>query len=106
MLWTAQAIAAREKRDRRAKPERERMSVELHLAFLWTCDECGRDNFARAVTVAPESVDLENLPVGSHEEGERIREFLEAGNEGGFLQAPTRVRCAHCHAEFKAIPAD
>ena len=24
------------------------MPLELHIAFLWTCDDCGRDNFARS----------------------------------------------------------
>src|SRR5690606_30896744 len=25
-------------------------AVELHQAWHWACDECGRDNFARSVT--------------------------------------------------------
>lgn len=74
--------------------------VELIQAFLWTCDECGHDNFERAITVSPESIDLENLPVTTFEEAEEIKAFLEEGGEGDFVSAPNRVRCKFCQSEF------
>lgn len=64
-------------------------SVELHQAFMWDCPECGRENFARAVT----------FPMTPEERAE-LEE--EAGvNAGGcWLAAPTEVNCAHCHHQF------
>lgn len=79
-------------------------TVELFQAFVWTCEECGQDNYERAVRISPESIDLENLPAGSFEEAESIREFLLQGGEGDFLQAPQHVRCRECSAEFDADP--
>lgn len=68
-------------------------SVELHQAFLWTCNSCGRDNFARAVTLEPASIDLDDEP-------EEVREWLADGQEGAWLTTPDRVTCGHCRAEF------
>lgn len=51
------------------------MSVELHAAFFWDCDECGQENFIRAIEGNLEEPALatdENQVVG----------FL-ASNEGG-----------------------
>jgi hypothetical protein len=68
-------------------------TVELHMAFLWTCDDCGRDNFVRGVTVAPEAIDPDELP------GD-VAEWLDAGGDGGWMSAPDRVTCEHCRATF------
>ena len=77
-------------------------TVELHQAFLWTCDDCGRDNFARAVTLAPESVDPDDLPGDLADE---VREWVESGGDGAFLASPDRVTCDHCGATFRAEPS-
>lgn len=60
-------------------------SVEIHQAFLWTCDDCGRDNFERAITVSPET----------------IEEWVEGIGEGAWLRAPDRVTCSHCGTNFE-----
>jgi hypothetical protein len=67
-------------------------TVELHHAFFWICDACGRDNFARAVTVAPESLGPDDRA-----------EFEAAGfdlGRGEFTTRPDAVACGHCGAEF------
>ena len=75
-------------------------TVELHLAFEWTCEECGRGNFASAVTLAPESIDRNNLPNVAGLDPEHITEWLDAGGQGDFMTAPTRVTCGHCGEKF------
>ena len=75
-------------------------TVEMNQAFVWTCDDCGRDNFERAIVVAPESIDLDDLP--DSVDPESIREWAEAGGEGVFAMAPDRVTCRHCRAEFRS----
>ena len=62
-----------------------RAAVELHQAFLWTCEECGRDNFERAIT---------------HEPGDDDEDEIPEGFEGVWLTAPTEVTCKHCGEEF------
>lgn len=70
------------------------MAVELHNAFLWTCEECGRDNFARTVTVDPANM----LPV----DREDYKDAVRAWGEGSpmvdvfCLMAPDTVTCGHC----------
>ena len=78
-------------------------TVELFQAFAWTCDDCGRDNFTRGITLAPASIDLDQVEAHDEETAEAIREWIASGNSGDFVQAPGRVRCEHCGAEFEAI---
>lgn len=73
-------------------------TVELHQAYLWTCDVCGRDNFERSITIDPESIDLDDLPDGV--DPDMVREWIDGGGEGDFVTAPTRVTCGHCRAVF------
>lgn len=75
-------------------------TVELHAAFVWTCDDCGRDNFTRGVTVAPESIDPGDLPDARNADAEAIGEWLESGGGGDFLMAPDAVTCGHCGSRF------
>lgn len=64
------------------------ISVELRTAFEWTCEDCGRDNFVRAVV--PESLD------GVIPEGLELGDF-----EGGeWVMKPDAVTCGHCGAGF------
>lgn len=64
--------------------------VELHPAFKWTCDECGRTNFTSAVVA-------ELSP-------EERKEMLEAGmtpTTGDWLIAPAEVECQKCGTTFE-----
>lgn len=79
-------------------------AVELFQAFVWTCDDCGRDNFERGVTVAPESIPLDDLP--DSVDPEMVEAWREAGGSGSFVMSPTRVKCQHCSATFGVEHAD
>lgn len=68
--------------------------VELHPAYSWTCDECGRENFARAVV--PESLEGE-LPEGFDD---------EAYDGVQWIMKPERVTCSACGAEFDVVEGD
>ncbi len=78
-------------------------TTELVQAFLWTCDDCGRDNFERAITIAPESINQGDLPSGL--DADDLREWAQQGGNGLLAMAPDRVRCGHCRAEFATIEA-
>lgn len=79
----------------------DRRKVELFTAYLWTCNDCGRDNFVRSVVLEPGAVDVDELP-----DSEAIRDWIEAVGTGNFCTIPTAVRCEHCGAEFETRHAD
>ena len=78
-------------------------AVELFQAFFWTCDDCGRDNFERGITISPETISLDDLPDTIDP---KIQDWREAGGSGLFVQAPTQVKCQHCSATFGTEHAD
>ena len=62
-------------------------SVELHRAFIWDCDACGRENIERT---SPARL--------SDDETEEIE---EAGiDPEGCVLVPDEVTCKFCEAEF------
>lgn len=71
----------------------------MFQAFFWICDDCGQDNFERAVTVPAESIDPANLP--DNFDPDMIEDWADMGKEVVFNMAPDRVKCRHCNAEFK-----
>ena len=66
-------------------------TVELVQAFAWTCEECGTDHFARAVTVPPEAIE-EMLSPG---------EVFPTDGDGEYVMAPERVTCPDCGTEYE-----
>lgn len=66
--------------------------VELHQSFQWDCPACGRENFVRAVTLAPESLDDEDRA--------DIEEQGFDPDEGAFVTAPAEVTCGGCRRTF------
>ncbi len=75
----------------------ERPQVEIHPAFVWTCEECGSENFERAVVheVSPE-------------EHWELRELYPDQDPddlgtGTWLTYPGDVACRHCGAQFDAV---
>lgn len=58
--------------------------VELLMAYLFICEECGRDNFSRA----------------------QRNEAAEAANDefNCIVTLPETVKCCHCKAEFLTDP--
>jgi len=66
--------------------------IELHPAFVWDCDECGRQNFERAIIP----------PFQSKADEERAREMLDITSEEGFpVIAPFNVSCRRCGTQFE-----
>jgi hypothetical protein len=72
--------------------------VELHSAYVWDCDECGTENFVRAVTI--------DLNPDDEEDAKAIEALYPEGvPEGAGVKAmtcPNRVVCKHCKTEFKS----
>ena len=68
--------------------------VILHPAYMFDCDNCGRENFVRAV-----------LPEMSPEDEQRLREDegVESYEEGHWVTYPDKVECFHCGADFETI---
>jgi hypothetical protein len=64
-------------------------TVELHTAFAWTCDECGRDNHCHGIHFVPTPEDK----ACTDEDG--------VPDDGGWMLAPNEVTCAHCGEKFK-----
>ena len=67
------------------------MDVELHPAFVWDCDDCGTENFERAVFIEFDTEEEEQL----------AREVCGIEPEEGFpVMAPGKVTCRQCNKEF------
>ncbi len=67
------------------------IQIELHPAFVWDCDECGRQNFERAIIP----------PFQSKEDEQRARAILNITPEEGFpVMAPYVVTCRGCSTQF------
>jgi hypothetical protein len=72
-------------------------TVELIPAYMFVCDECGRDNFIRVRGIEPESA-----------EGRELAAFAEGVRRlvGGevvatrFLDPPREVVCGGCGSTF------
>ena len=70
-------------------------SVTLRPAFCWDCDECGRENFARAVVPEFSAEDLQAM---------RNEHGIEPWEAGDFVTMPPTVTCSHCGVVFSAVP--
>ncbi len=75
-------------------------TVELIPASMFSCDECGRDNFVRHRRVEVESLEGTEILEEAREESRELMETLGFFVDGFFLQVPTEVTCSHCKAEF------
>lgn len=71
-------------------------TVELHQAFFWTCEACGRDNYARAIAISPDSPDGREFLRRLQIQGIKI--------QGEILATPTTVKCGECAEKFKVEP--
>lgn len=66
-------------------------TVELRQAWEWTCDECGRDNFARAITAELSKEELEEV---------KVKMGIFDMNPGDLVTQPTEVICRFCGTIF------
>lgn len=79
----------------------QKPTVELHAAHVWTCDECGRDNFCRAVTFEPTEDQLPGLLEAAGIDRQDYDEWTADPDNGGiFTSIPDEVACEYCGAEF------
>jgi len=77
--------------------------VELSPAYVWDCEECGRENFQRSVSSALDP----KIPA----DAEIIRQIHRIGPSDPISPhclaivrtRPNRVTCRHCNTEFHAI---
>jgi hypothetical protein len=67
------------------------MPVELHPAYWWTCDECGKEAFAKST--APELTDDELKEI-------RDDHGVQPWETGVFHQVPATVTCGKCGAKW------
>lgn len=71
-------------------------TIELHPAYMWDCDECGRENFARAVYPELSEDEVREL---AYDMG-----VIESADDdlppGMILMAPNKVQCIFCNAKF------
>lgn len=72
-----------------------RRKVEIWTAYQWTCDECGQDNFERAVMCELTPFDREMMAEENDLEPEDF--------EGEMVSYPNHVTCQHCKAEFDTV---
>lgn len=68
--------------------------VELHNAYQWDCEECGKENFCRAVTVEMTPEDIEEMQA---EHGGDSEDW----QTGEWMTRPDEVTCAHCGKTFE-----
>lgn len=68
--------------------------VELHNAYSWDCDECGRGNFVRAVVVAMTDEDASEMM-------QRYGGDPEDWQNGQWMTRPDEVVCENCKARFE-----
>lgn len=68
-------------------------TVEVSLAFVFNCADCGEENFVRSVL-------HEFSPA---EQAEMAEELGERPQTGGWVTHPEHVKCERCGAEFRAV---
>lgn len=84
----------------------EDRKVELVQAFLWTCDECGRDQFERAINIdseAMEGSEAAELVDAAVSELRNVSVDLGIHVGGNWFIAPDHVKCNHCGSEFEVV---
>lgn len=74
--------------------------VRLNPAFSFTCEDCGRLNFATATAV--EDPDIQAQGVAQFRQILSITEGEAAAEDwtGEIMMAPSRVTCTHCNGIF------
>lgn len=65
--------------------------IELHLAFVFDCDDCGRENFVRSITGDFSEEELQEL---REEHGVEVYEL------GEWHTRPGVVKCKFCGSDF------
>lgn len=74
--------------------------IELHDAFIWDCNECGRENVQRAVARQVEIDDPDEVALVRQELGLEPDEALPE-DLGLMVSFPAKVVCRHCETEYE-----
>lgn len=77
----------------------------MRQAFVWTCDECGRDNFELAVIAEMSPGDREECYRSFHGM-EDYEELPEDWQQFEMVMAPNSVKCPSCGEEFDTTEHD
>lgn len=77
----------------RTDGDTERREVEIHPAYMWTCDDCGNDNFEYMVIVEMSEDDAREMM-------ERHGGDPDDWRTGMLVSSPDDVECEHCGAKF------
>lgn len=71
--------------------------AELHPAYVWDCNQCGTENFERAITFEGSPQDLQYL---KEEHG------VQPWETGEFRTVPLTVTCSQCGTIYKTADDD
>ena len=75
-------------------------NVELFSAFSWICDNCGKRNFERGVTL---ELTQENEAHLKEQMGLQPWEELPQEDDGEWMIAPAIVTCKYCATKYKTL---
>ncbi len=78
--------------------------IEIHPAYRWDCEECGRENFGRMVTAQLPDEELEKImrSDGVLDAHQSLAD-LPPGVKYDLITIPEIVKCGHCGAEFETV---
>jgi hypothetical protein len=82
-----------------------RRTVELHAAFHWICDECGRDNYFVPLRIDLTDQETEDVIRELHE----LENWEELPDEQEPIDAyriPEWVTCRECKSRYEPVPPD
>jgi len=66
--------------------------IEIRPAYVFTCNECGRDAFLNGIIAEFSPEEMQEL---------RDEQGVEAGEIGTWMTIPDVVACKHCGAEYE-----
>ena len=70
-------------------------TVELHLAFRWICDSCGKDNYCNSASLSKDDfAAMRHLVDGELPE-----------DDGVFQTMPSIVTCSNCGEKYETEEA-
>lgn len=72
--------------------------TRIWTAYQWTCDECGKDNFERAIAAELTPEERQEIADDQGLDLEYMR--------GDFVLAPEVVKCGHCGEQFETEDAE
>tara|TARA_Y100000310_G_scaffold326019_1_gene390344 strand:- start:591 stop:884 length:294 start_codon:yes stop_codon:yes gene_type:complete len=76
-------------------------TIELHQAFFWDCEMCGKENFERAIALEMTRDEKTEIfrDMGELESYEELPPEFDID----LLSAPKKVKCKYCGTIFRAI---